>query len=45
MVKIIKYNFAEINANPLKYIIEKDYKEKDILSIESVQRKKLKNRK
>ena len=27
MVKIIKYNFAEINANPLKYIIEKDCKE------------------
>ena len=33
MVKIIKYNFAEINANPLQYIIEKEYKEKDIQKI------------
>lgn len=33
MVKIIKYNFAEINANPLQYIIEKDYKEKDVQKI------------
>ena len=33
MVKIIKYNFTEINANPLKYIIEKDCKEKDIQKI------------